>query len=448
MTRLLAFFTPGAAAPPLADASRIDSLYHRYRWQVMIAITVGYGLSYTGRLALGVVKKPLIDGGVFTAAELGLIGSALFYTYAFGKLFAGLLADHANIRRFLAVGFFGSAVCNLLMGSSSHVLAASVFWGLNGWFQAFGAPACVVAMTAWFSNRERGRYYGIWSTAHSIGEGLTFLVVGGVVAAFGWRFGFFLPSLILLAVAVGTYLFVHDRPQTFGLPSVADWRNDHWEGSKTPKAEPRLIVTQLSILKLPEVWVLALASAMTYVTRYAINSWGVLYLQEARGYSLPAAGSLLFLSTMAGIAGALAFGFISDRFFAARRPPANLLFGLVELAGLGLIFFGPANGYVLTAGMVLFGLGMTGLVTSIGGLFAVDVCPKRVAGAAMGLIGVFSYLGAAVQEQISGALIQRGTTLVAGVRHYDFAPAIAFWIGASVLSLVLATSLWRVKLRD
>ena len=55
-------------------------------------------------------------------------------------------------------------------------------WGLNGWFQSFGAPGGVVAMTAWFSNSERGRAYGIWSTAHSIGEGLTFLVVGGLVA--------------------------------------------------------------------------------------------------------------------------------------------------------------------------------------------------------------------------------------------------------------------------
>jgi MFS transporter, OPA family, sugar phosphate sensor protein UhpC len=116
--------------------------------------------------------------------------------------------------------------------------------------------------------------------------------------------------------------------------------------------------------------------------------------------------------------------------------------------GLGLIFFGPTNGYVLTLGMILFGLGMTGLVTSIGGLFAVDVCPKRVAGAAMGVIGVFSYLGAAVQEQVSGALIEKGTTIVGGVRHYDFGPAITFWMAAAVVSLVLASSLWRVRLRD
>jgi OPA family sugar phosphate sensor protein UhpC-like MFS transporter len=98
--------------------------------------------------------------------------------------------------------------------------------------------------------------------------------------------------------------------------------------------------------------------------------------------------------------------------------------------------------------MILFGLGMTALVTSLGGLFATDICPKRVAGAAMGLIGVFSYIGAAIQEQVSGALIDKGMRIVDGVRHYDFGPAILFWIGASVASLTLATSLWRTKLRD
>jgi len=103
---------------------------------------------------------------------------------------------------------------------------------------------------------------------------------------------------------------------------------------------------------------------------------------------------------------------------------------------------------VLVAGMLLFGMGLTGLVTSLGGLFAVDIAPKRVAGAAMGVIGIFSYIGAGIQEQVSGALIQKGMTLVGDVRTYDFGPAITFWIGSSILSLLLAASLWRTKLRD
>jgi MFS transporter, OPA family, sugar phosphate sensor protein UhpC len=445
---MLTFFARGADAPPLGDPATIDVLYRRHRFRIMLAITLGYGMSYTCRLALGMVKKPLIDAGVFTPTELGVIGSALFYAYAFGKLTNGVLADHANMKRFFAFSVLISALANVGMGFSTSVALSAALWGINGWFQSFGAPAGVVSMSQWFSNRERGRYYGIWSTAHSIGEGLTFAVVGAIVAAFGWRYGFWGPAAIGVLVAVAGYLLIQDRPQTLGLPAVADWRNDHWQGDK-PKQEPASVFrTQLQILKIPAVWALALSSALIYVTRYAINSWGVLYLQEARGYSLAAAGSMLMISTLAGIVGAISFGFVSDKLFGARRPPANLLFGLLELLGLALILYGPNTGPVLITGMILFGLGMTALVTSLGGLFATDICPKRVAGAAVGLIGVFSYLGAAIQEHVSGVLIERGMRVIDGVRYYDFGPAMIFWMGASVASLTLATALWRTKLRD
>ena len=445
---MLTFFARGADAPPLGDPATIDVLYRRHRFRIMLAITLGYGMSYTCRLALGMVKKPLIDAGVFTPTELGVIGSALFYAYAFGKLTNGVLADHATMKLIFAFSELISPLANVGMGFSTSVALSAALWGINGWFQSFGAPAGVVSMSQWFSNRERGRYYGIWSTAHSIGEGLTFAVVGAIVAAFGWRDGVWGTAAIGVLVAIAGYLLIQDRPQTLGLPAVADWRNDHWQGDK-PKQEPASVFrTQLQILKIPAVWALALSSALIYVTRYAINSWGVLYLQEARGYSLAAAGSMLMISTLAGIVGAISFGFVSDKLFGARRPPANLLFGLLELLGLALILYGPNTGPVLITGMILFGLGMTALVTSLGGLFATDICPKRVAGAAVGLIGVFSYLGAAIQEHVSGVLIERGMRVIDGVRHYDFGPAMIFWMGASVASLTLATALWRTKLRD
>ena len=414
---------------------------------MVLAPTVGYGLIYMCRLAIGIVKKPLIDEGIFTPAELGTIGSALFYTYAIGKLTNGFLADHANLRRFLALAFVLTALCNVAMGFATTLVMATVIWGLNGWFQSFGAPGGAVALTAWFSNRERGRAYGVWSTAHSLGEGLTFLVVGSLVAWLGWQWGFWGPGLIGIVTAVGMYALVQDRPQTLGLPPVNEWKNDHYREQSKDSARTTLAL-QFSVLKIPAIWVLALASATTYVTRYAINSWGVLYLQEARGYSLPMAGTLLMISTIAGVLGAIAFGFTSDKVFNARRPPANLLFAILELIGLVIIFFGPTNTPMLIVGMLFFGMGLTGLVTSLGGLFAIDIAPKRAAGAAMGVIGVFSYIGAAIQEQVSGLIIDSNMVVNGSDRVYDFGPVIWFWIGSSVVSMLLAASLWRTRLRD
>jgi OPA family sugar phosphate sensor protein UhpC-like MFS transporter len=450
MNRVLRFFATGEDRPITKGPEEIDRLFRRYRVSIMTAITLGYGFSYTCRLALSVVKKPLIDAGIFSADDLGVIGSAFFYTYAFGRLTNGFLADHANIRRFYPLGLLMSALINLAMGSTIHLWVWAVLWGFNGWFQGFGSPASVVAMAHWFSNRERGSYYGFWSTAHALGEGLTFVGTAAFVNSLGWRAGFTVPGIACIAVAVGLYLTLQDRPRTLGLPTVAEWKNDHGvSGKEGPGMKLSTGQAQLMVIKRPALWTLGLACAAMSATRYAINSWGILYLQEARGYSLVQAGAVLGVNTAAGIVGCAAYGIISDRLFRARRPPVTLLYGLLEVLSLLVIFWGPTSSpVVMTAAFVMYGFSMSGILAALGGLFAIDIASKRASGAAMGFIGVFSYLGAAIQERVSGILIHQGTSIADGVRHYDFSKPILFWIGTSFVSLVLASTLWRVKAAD
>ena len=146
--------------------------------------------------------------------------------------------------------------------------------------------------------------------------------------------------------------------------------------------------TQKSIFRIRAMWVIATASALMYDTRYAINSWGVLYLQEIRGYSLLDAGFYLAVNTIAGIIGSIAYGYISDKCFDARRPPANLIFAIVEVAALIVIFFGPKSDVVLFFAFAVYGAALSGLIASIGGLFGVDIAPRGATGAAMALVTI------------------------------------------------------------
>ncbi|MBC8184682.1 MFS transporter [candidate division KSB1 bacterium] len=442
-------FATGQDKSTIQDEKKVNALYKKYRLKVILAITLGYGLAYPLRLALSAMKKDLIDGGIFTASELGIIGSALLYTYAFGKFTNGILADHANVKRFFATGVLISALINIAISNTIVLWVWIVLWGLNGWFQGFGAPTGAVSLASWFSNRERGRYYGIWSTAHAFGEGLTFIVSATLVSFFGWRAGFWGPGVFCIFIAFGIFVFLQDRPQTLGLPSIADWKSDHARQSYDKETLNKTGRAQLAIFKIPAIWILGLASASMYVTRYAINSWGFLYLQEAKGYSLIEAGSILGLNTVAGLAGCVAYGFVSDKFFNAKRPPANLIFGLLEILALVIIFYtSPGHPVILTSAFVLYGFTLSGILASLGGLFAIDIAPKKAAGAVMGFIGIFSYFGAGFQDQISGILIEKGTTIVDGVRHYDFSDAITFWLGGSILSFILALTLWKVKVSE
>ena len=460
---LLGLFAAGPDRPMLTDRVEIDRQFRYYRRNIIVVITLCYGLGYVCRLALNVVKKPLMDAGIFTPEEMGIIGSMLLYGYALGKFSNGLLADYSNVKRFFAAGLLISALLNFGMSLSTVVWVSALLWVLNGWFQGFGAPSCVVALANWFSNHERGRYYGIWSTAHSIGEGLTYLGIAFLIAAppkglgMSWQWGFWIPAAVCIGAAALLYKFMQERPQTLGLPPVAEWRHDIVDTVPSGRPSARTIwKTQLSVLAIPSLWVIALASSTMYVTRYAINSWGNVYLQEIRGFDLFDANAFIFLNTVAGILGCVAYGYMSDKWFDARRPPTNLIFGLMELIPLVVIFYGPTNNVILAAALVVYGFGLSGILASLGGLFAIDIAPKKVAGAAMGFIGIFSYLGAGLQDYISGKLIYDSEMKVIfslgdetpTVYFYDYSLPIVFWVGASVLSLILAASLWKVRARD
>ncbi len=425
------------------SAATVDAVFRRHRVRVMLAITLGYGFIYTCRLGLSIVKKPLIDNGIFSVEELGLIGAALFYGYAAGKFINGFLADYFPPRYFFAGAIFLSALVNLLMGTSTLLWLSVGLWAINGYVQGMAAPSAVVSITNWFTLRERGRCYGIWNASHSIGEGLTFYVIAAIVAAYGWRYGFIAPGILCIGVAAWVFAFLRNAPTTVGLPSVREWQGDPAPAT----AEKTTWRSQRVIFSIRAIWVVALASALMYVTRYAINSWGILYLQEVRGYSLVDAGFFMAVNTVAGIAGSIAYGFISDKLFSARRPPANLLFAIVEVGALLLIFFGPQNSLMLGLAFALYGATLSGLMAAIGGLFAVDIAPRGATGAAMGFVGVFSYVGAATQEFITALLIDKGNA-TDGTQLYDFDAAILFWIGSSVASMLLAASLWKTRVQD
>jgi len=140
LSSIFKFFAAGQDAPPLQNPAEIDRLYHHHRRNIIVILTVGYGLGYVCRLAFNVVKKPIMDAGIFTPEEVGFIGSMLLYGYAAGKFSNGFLADYSNVKRFFALGLLMSALLNFGMSLSTVVGLSAALWMLNGWFQGYGAP--------------------------------------------------------------------------------------------------------------------------------------------------------------------------------------------------------------------------------------------------------------------------------------------------------------------
>ena len=314
---ILSFFRKSAPSAPFAgdDAARMK-LYRKLRFQSFIAGTVGYSLYYVCRTSLNVVKKPILESGALDATQLGIIGSALLFAYAIGKFVNGFLSDHSNIKRFMAAGLCVSAVANLLVGvlgfaggaglagNMTLFVAFAVMWGVNGWAQSMGAPPAIIALSRWYPLSKRGTYYGCFSASHNLGEFLSFLFVGAVVGIFGWQWGFVGSSVAgVLGVAVIVFL-LHDTPESKGLPPIEVLTGEESPGQSHDHGSTSDL--QRSVIRNPFVWVLALSSAFMYVSRYAVNGWGVLFLQEVKGYSLALATQVISVNALLGIVHSMA----------------------------------------------------------------------------------------------------------------------------------------------
>jgi OPA family sugar phosphate sensor protein UhpC-like MFS transporter len=141
-------------------------------------------------------------------------------------------------------------------------------------------------------------------------------------------------------------------------------------------------------------------------------------------------------------------GWISDRFFKGSRNIPALVAGVLNTIGLILFVYGGNSWFINALSMVIFGIAVGVLISFLGGLMAVDVVPRNATGAAMGVVGMASYVAAGIQDVVSGALIDSSKTIVDGVTIYDFSNAAIFWIGASIISFMLPILNWRRKVQN
>lgn len=448
---LYSFYRISKPSQDSVPENEIRPKYLSIRNRTFWGVTVAYSLYYVCRMSLSVVKQPLIDEGVLTAGQLGVIGSALLFVYAVGKFMNGFIADYCNIRRFMFTGLAISAGINLLMGilgivDSMVALPLSVIfilftllWGVNGWMQSMGSPPGVISLSRWFPQSKRGTFYSIFSASPYLGEFISFILTGLIVGAFGWQWGFVVAAAAGGAGAVLILLTVSDTPESQGLPSIQQLSGEQVKTvDKMPTRE-----LQKMIFKHPGIWVIALSSAFIYITKYAIAGWGVLFLQKERAFSLEQATQIIAFSAVFGVLGTVLAGWLSDRVFNSDRIRPAILSGAVSFVSLALFLFA-GGGYMMNILYVsLFSLSIGVLYCIVAGLMAVDIVPRKATGAALGIVGISSYIAAGLQDITSGYLIQYNTAQVNGADVYDFGPVSYFWLAAALVSFVLPVLNWK-----
>ncbi len=425
---------PAAAAVP---AQRVDALYRRLRRQVFAGIFLGYAAYYLVRNNLALAIPDILrEHPGYSKAALGSALTGLSIAYGVSKFLMGSLSDRSNPKYFLPLGLLLSSALmagfGLAPAASSSLFLIAFVQVVNGWVQGMGWPPCGKTMVHWFSTRERGVTVSVWNTAHNVGGALVAnLALLGVLLFHDWRAKFYFNALIAGAVALLVYFLLEDTPQSRGLPSIEQYRNDYPPGY-TEAHERTLTLREILftyVLANRYLWAIAVANAFCYFVRYGVENWIPTYLQTAKGFSFNQSSIGWSLYEWAAIPGTIACGFISDRFFQARRAPATILFmaaTLLAVIAYALNRNGPL--WLDYAALVAIGFLIYGPIMMIG-LHSLDLVPKKAAGTAAGFTGLFGYV-------FGSAIAGTGVGWIAD--HWGWGGVFTTMVGCCLLTILFS----------
>jgi len=393
---VLNILRPAPYAPEIQDPNEVKERYKYWRFRIFYGMYIGYIFYYFTRKSLTFAMPAMMQQLGLQISDLGILTSVLSITYGISKFLSGVLADRSNPRFFMAIGLILTGVFNVLFGLSSSVWLFALLWGCNGWFQGWGWPPCARLLTHWYSQKERGTWWGLWNTSHSVGGALIPLIAAFCAQKWGWRYAMYVPGFTCIGIGLFLINRLRDTPQSLGLPAIEKYKNDYPSAKHQEEREFSSKEILLNyVLNNKYIWVLAISYFFVYVIRQAVNDFGALFLMKAKGYSMLSASGSVFWFEAGGIFGSLVAGWASDKVFQGRRGPINVLFSLAVVLAIVGLYWVPHGmlfldyGLMFTIGFLIFGPQM------LIGMSAAELSHKKAAGTATGFAGWWAYLGAA-----------------------------------------------------
>lgn len=421
-----------------------------WQWRVIVCSMIGYAMFYFVRKNFSFAIPLLNEEYGISNASFGIIMTLGGLIYGVSKFVNGILADRTNARWHLVAGLSVCVLASFLFGFSDRistfftgavegatfikgmVIVMAVLYIVNQIFQGCGFAPCNHLMVSWVPPKELATKMSIWNTSHSVGVFIVAVICGYLTS---WQLCFWVPAVIAFVGIFFIIITLRDTPRSVGLPELPKVRGEIDDTEqKDPKVFKEFLLKRVFLN--PIIWVLAITDLFVYIVRFAILDWGPSMLSDM-GLSQSLTGWTVAIFEVAGCAGMLCAGYISDKFFKSRcQRVCAIELGLVAVCLIALHFVQDAGMPILfliilaVAGFLIYG------PQALLGVTAANIATKKAASSAVGLIGFMSYL----------------STIVTGIGFGALADKCGGWSwifitmgGLSVVGTVLILSLWGLK---
>ncbi len=278
---------------------------------VVLGLTIAaYAITYMDRVVISSAVPSIQKEFGFSIITMGWILSSYQWAYALFQIPVAWLGDRWGPRRVLTMivtwwSLFTSATT--LAWSAPSMIVVRFLFGMG---EAGAFPIATRSLSRWMLPAERGFAQGATHAGSRLGAALTPALVALLIANYGWRPAFVVFGSFGLVWAAAWYWYYRDTPTEH--PSVNAAERALIQGSVGGPARTRLTVPWRGILSNPQMWIL---SVMYFCYAYNISIylvWFPKYLNDHRGFSLRQMGLYASLPLLAGTAGDILGGWLSD----------------------------------------------------------------------------------------------------------------------------------------
>jgi len=406
-----------------------------WRRRIFASTWLCYVGLYFCRKPFFIAKKDLGDAMAFSATDLGLIGSAYLIAYAIGQFVAGSAGTRFGSRKLLLAGMAASLGANIVFGLANSLNAFIIFMVINGLAQATGWAGTVSTMANWFRRAERGTVMGFWATCFQVGGVLANGLAAYALGQWGYQYSFFAGSCVLFVIILFFVFNQRNEPEDVGL-SLDD--PDAGDDEDRPVSASGNWMERIGWNRTVLNTVLLVGGFYFFVKfiRYALWSWVPYFLSKNYDLRGDDAGYISTLFDLFGIAGCIAAGYLSDKYFNGRRAKISFYF-LIGMGGACVLMYtlGQVTLTLFALSIALVGFTLYGPDALMTGAAAQDIGGRGTALAA-GIINGMGSIGAVVQEFV----ISRMYDSSGG----DLGPVFGLLVGASLGAIIsLGFVLWR-----
>ena len=403
-----------------------DPRFRRWQGRTFVIAWLSYASFYLCRVNIAVALPAIQADLRLDTGTVGLIGGTFLWIYAFGQLINGTLGQRADARWFVGLGMLVSALCNALLSFAGALWMMIVLWGINGWVQSMGWGPIIKTVGVWFDSRRRGRVSALFSPCFVLGHLTAWAVGGWLVASYGWRYAFWLPSAVFGAMGLVWIVGIRSTPQKAGFVMPGP-------GTVAAGSVPSVRQIVGEMLATPRLRWAALTCVFASMIKDGLTLWAPTFLVDALGMPLQGAALAASVLPLFGLGGSFLAGWVSDRLFQSHEAPgimglslviAVAMLGFTALAGGGSLWL--AVPLLAVCGAAVYGINSL-LLTSL----PLSFSARGNAAAVAGFLDFSSYVGGGISALTVGQLLQ----------EQGWNAVFLYWLGATLIAFGCAAAL-------